>query len=62
MPKRTPKLGRPPKCKDGLLKPTTIRLTPVQMKRILALHNARGPHVDRADIIREIIDKGLGPA
>jgi hypothetical protein len=61
MKKTVRRLGRPPKFREeGTLAPTiTLRLFQRQLKRIEELRAAKGRSADRADIIREVIDRGL---
>ena len=55
----TKRLGRPPVYDRAMLAPVTIRLPGSMNDRIAAIASRRADAPDKAQIIRELIAKGL---
>ena len=51
--------GRPPKGKETMLNPVTVRFTKAMMERVEAIMVERIDGADKGQVIRELVAKGL---
>lgn len=56
---KKPKLGRPPKGTEAMMKPVTIRFPAAMMAGIEAIMDARADEPEKGQVIRELVAKGL---